>query len=72
MSKYCINKGDLKYQLYGTCIQLGNLNGGHYYSKCFNSNDNQWYKYNDLNIVKLTDDNILNDSPYCLFYVKRN
>lgn len=70
MSKYCINKGNYKYKLYGTCIQIGGLNGGHYYSKCFNKNDNQWYEYNDLNVTKITDDNILNDNPYCLFYYK--
>ena len=73
MSKYCINKkNNLIYDLYGICVQTGNLNSGHYYSKCFNYNDNQWYIYNDLDVKCISDNEILNDKPYCLFYIKRN
>ena len=74
MNDYCINSNEknLNYKLYGTCNQIGSLNGGHYYANCFNFHDNQWYNYNDSNISLISENEILDKNPYCLFYIREN
>ena len=58
-----------KYEpLYGTCVHLGGLNGGHYYSICKNKLDNCWRVYNDSNVSKINESEVFNNHPYCLFY----
>lgn len=75
MDNYCINyKNDiLEYDLHSLCIHSGSLGGGHYYAYCKNLNDNKWRQYNDTNVSKpLTEDDILKQKPYCLFYRRKN
>tara|TARA_B100000161_G_C33475301_1_gene379930 strand:- start:431 stop:901 length:471 start_codon:yes stop_codon:yes gene_type:complete len=71
LDKYCLNykKKSTKYELKGTCIHLGGLNGGHYYSICKNDIDGGWRVYNDSNISNVIDEKeVFNNHPYCLFY----
>tara|TARA_Y100000768_G_C23928685_1_gene658893 strand:+ start:291 stop:1286 length:996 start_codon:yes stop_codon:yes gene_type:complete len=74
MKNYCINnnKTDLSYTLYGLCIHKGDLNGGHYYAACRDDKDNLWRIHNDTNVNTINIRNVLNETPYCLFYIRDN
>ena len=65
---YTINyeKKSTTYSLESICIHDGNLNGGHYYAMC--KNNNKWYIYNDTNVSLTDEENVLNQTPYILFY----
>jgi ubiquitin carboxyl-terminal hydrolase 8 len=71
MSKYTINYNDnnTNYKLYGICCQSGHLQGGHYYSICYNKYDNKWRRYNDSQVSEINTSEVLSESPYCLFYM---
>tara|TARA_A100001015_G_scaffold289410_1_gene361260 strand:- start:892 stop:1887 length:996 start_codon:yes stop_codon:yes gene_type:complete len=70
LDKYKLNykKSSTEYKLQGTCIHLGGLNGGHYYSICKNNNDNRWRIYNDSQVSDVKESEVFNNHPYCLFY----
>lgn len=72
MKDYCFNikKYSTNYSLYGICIHSGGLGGGHYYAICRNDIDNTWYIYNDSSVQKTTIQHVLQQTPYCLFYVR--
>jgi len=71
MREYCINnKGNLKYKLSGICIHGGSLHGGHYYAMCKDYKENKWRVHNDTHIQDTTIEEVLKQSPYCLFYIK--
>lgn len=74
MKDYCFNikKYSTKYSLYGICIHNGSLGGGHYYAMCKNDKYNTWNIYNDTNVRKTSLQDVLNQTPYCLFYVRDN
>jgi len=70
LNDYCIQSNNKKtnYKLYGMCIHNGTLNYGHYYAICYNYKDDQWYKFNDEYISNISEEDLLNEKPYCLFY----
>lgn len=70
LNKYCIgyHKYKSKFELYGICNHVGNLNFGHYYAYC--KNGNNWYNFNDDSISMIDEDKIVNNNAYCLFYKK--
>ena len=69
MKKYCINKGKKHiYDLCGLCIHNGNLNGGHYYSICKDYTENEWRIHNDTHVSSISLEDVLKETPYCLFY----
>tara|TARA_Y100000817_G_scaffold123424_1_gene96630 strand:+ start:198 stop:1190 length:993 start_codon:yes stop_codon:yes gene_type:complete len=73
MDDYCINhKGNLNYTLSGICIHGGSLHGGHYYAMCKDYKKNKWRIHNDTQVTDTTIKNVLSQSPYCLFYIKKN
>ena len=73
MEKYCmnINKHKLHYNLYGICVHSGSLHGGHYYAMCKNIQTNEWNKHNDTFVSPVSIQDVLNENPYCLFYVRK-
>ncbi len=73
MEEYCmnINKDNLHYQLFGICVHSGSLHGGHYYAMCKNVQTNKWNKHNDTFVSSVDIQDVLNENPYCLFYVRR-
>ncbi len=73
MGDYCmnINKNKLNYRLSGICIHSGGLNGGHYYAMCKNYKTNEWNIHNDTNVSATTIQSVLQENPYCLFYVRK-
>ena len=71
MSDYCINKkGNLKYKLSGICIHGGSLHGGHYFAMCKDHKENKWRVHNDTHTKDTNIDDVLKQTPYCLFYIK--
>ena len=61
----------LKYKLVIRCIHGGNLHGGHYFAMCKDHKVNKWILAKGKNIVTDTNiDDVLKQTPYCLFYVK--
>lgn len=59
------------YDIFGICNHIGGVMGGHYTSFVKNY-DNQWLHYNDTNIEKVDNpDLIISPAAYCLFYRKR-
>ena len=72
LSKYCVgyNKYKSKFDLYGICNHTGGMNFGHYFSYC-KYKDGNWYEFNDSNITKISTEQIVTNSAYCLFYKKR-
>ena len=57
-----------KYELVGVICHYGtNDMGGHFIAYCKNSNNSQWYKYNDAIVTKISFTEITG-LPYVLFY----
>ena len=73
LSEYCIgyDKHKSHFNLFGICNHIGSSNGGHYYSYCKNQNG-KWYEFNDSNVKEISDDKLVTNNAYCLFYRKIN
>ena len=56
------------YLLKGTINHIGNLNSGHYF--CFIKIENEWFKFNDCNVEKISEMDFNSDSAYVLIYEK--
>lgn len=74
-SKYVegYNKESYVYDLYGICNHHGDENFGHYTSTVKTASS-KWYNFNDTNVkeVSIPQNEIVGNTPYCLFYRKRN
>ena len=68
MGRFCMNynESSTQYELCAISIQMGSLNGGHYIAIC--KDGDQWNVYNDTSVFKIELDELLQRSPYCLFY----
>jgi ubiquitin C-terminal hydrolase len=73
-SKYVegYNKESYVYDLYGICNHHGDENFGHYTSTVKTATS-KWYNFNDTNVkeVSIPQNEIVGNTPYCLFYRKR-
>lgn len=74
-SKYVegYNKESYVYDLYGICNHHGDETFGHYTSTVRTANS-KWYNFNDANVkevVSIGNDEIVGNTPYCLFYRKK-
>jgi len=57
-----------KYELVAIiCYYGSNYSGGHFIAYCKNSNDCQWYKFNDIMVTPISFNKIMG-LPYVLFY----
>lgn len=63
------------YDLYAVNYHTGNVNSGHYYSVIKNVISNEWYTYNDGNILKhpsfIVENALVNEHAYILFYHRK-
>ena len=68
---YPIDCNNTLYKLVGVINQIGTINGGHYYSYCYNANFKKWYNFNDEHVTEITEETVLNSkNAYILFYQK--
>ena len=58
------------YSLYAINYHSGTSQGGHYWSSCKNL-DKNWYLYNDSNVTKFQNNNLLSKDAYMLFYYRK-
>ena len=70
LTKYCVgyDKHKSKFSLFGIINHIGNINSGHYYSYC--KTDENWYKFDDTNVSRITKNKLITENVYCLFYKK--
>ena len=74
MSPYHVlnkHQGDIdKYELYGVINHYGHCGGGHYIASAKNFIENQWYTFDDCEVSKLKESEIVTRAAYVLFYKK--
>ena len=72
LSKYVkgYNKMSNIFDLYGVCNHSGGSNGGHYTANVRVANG-EWYNFNDTNVTKISDSQVLSPQAYCLFFRKK-
>ena len=58
------------YQLTGIIQHIGALGGGHYIAYCQNSQDFNWYEFNDSIVTEVSEREVLEKEAYILFYHK--
>ena len=70
LRKYCVgyDKNKSIFSLIGVCNHIGSINSGHYFSYC--KHKDNWYNYDDSNITKLKEEELVTKNAYCLFYKK--
>lgn len=72
LSKYVkgYNKMSNIFDLYGVCNHSGGAGGGHYTANVRVANG-EWYNFNDTNVTKISDSQVLSPQAYCLFFRKK-
>lgn len=60
------------YDLYAVCNHLGSMSAGHYIAVCKNPVDGLWYSYDDFRVAQIPQQDIVSNSAYLLFYVRRS
>ena len=72
MSNYVFgyNERNFVYTLFGICNHSGFVVGGHYTAVIKNQNG-KWYEYNDTIVTEVSEENLITNKAYCLFY-RRN
>ena len=68
----CGHKNENKYELYGMCKHIGDMEFGHYFAY-IKINGKQWYEFNDSKVKPFPEENISSfesSSAYILFYQK--
>ncbi|XP_019852485.1 PREDICTED: ubiquitin carboxyl-terminal hydrolase 31-like [Amphimedon queenslandica] len=61
------------YDLYSVCYHYGDMNRGHYTAHCLNPVNNQWYIFDDHRVLPVqSEDQLVSQNAYILFYVRRN
>lgn len=70
LQKYSDNNLDINYNLYAISNHTGSTNGGHYFSYC--KNGDKWYEYNDRIVMTMSNEQILTNGAYVLFYERKN
>lgn len=67
---------NIMYDLYGVIMHRGNMNYGHYVAFTKNSINDEWYHYDDSNVLHIPKDKIegaiQNNEAYVLFYKKKD
>ena len=72
LSKYILSKTNqgTKYDLIGVVNHYGGSSFGHYTAYCLNGN--QWIEYNDESVSKISENNVISNAAYVLFYKRNN
>ena len=60
------------YDLYAVCNHLGSMSRGHYTSYCKNPADGNWYMFDDSHVQPITEEQLITQGAYMLFYVRQS
>ena len=68
------NKSDINYtyELYAIVRHYGSYRGGHYVSYVKNIINDQWFQFDDSRVRPATEDRITDETPFILFYKRKN
>ncbi|CCF55856.1 hypothetical protein KAFR_0A04210 [Kazachstania africana CBS 2517] len=70
MKKYCHteeNNSSIIYELNGVISHIGTVNEGHYIAT-LKLDSNNWFKFNDSMVTSISEEEVLKDQAYLLFY----
>jgi ubiquitin carboxyl-terminal hydrolase 8 len=72
LCKYCVGyrKKSNVYDLMGVSNHVGSLQGGHYFAYC-RMDDGNWYNFNDTSVSRISENEVVTEKAYCLFYMKK-
>jgi len=65
-------KLSMEYDLFGVANHVGNTSLGHYYSYAKNPFTGLWYKYDDSLVTMISQNDIVTENAYVLFYRRKN
>ena len=75
-SKYNISESEKLYDLYAVIHHYGSFSGGHYVAYTKNPINNEWYLFDDTNVLHINNDlikdRIVSNDAYVLFYKKKD
>ena len=63
---------DNVYDLYAVCNHLGSMTRGHYTAYCRNPADGNWYMFDDVHVQPVTEEELITQGAYMLFYVRQS
>tara|TARA_Y100000389_G_scaffold153040_1_gene153187 strand:+ start:34050 stop:35072 length:1023 start_codon:yes stop_codon:yes gene_type:complete len=67
ISRFYMNKDNVKYEPFIIMNHSGNVLGGHY--TCYiKNNNNKWYEYNDAIVKEISKKKLLGNKNYCIIY----
>ena len=61
---------EIKYELYAISNHYGGMGFGHYTAYAKNPNENEWFDFDDSSVSKVTEDSVITDAAYNLFYLR--
>lgn len=50
------------YHLHSICVHQGGADSGHYISFCYDRNLKKWYKYNDIRVTEVPEEEVFKGS----------
>ena len=60
-----------KYELRSIANHIGSLGGGHYFAYSLHRDNKKWYCYNDSVVREVSEQDLVSEKAYCLFYEKK-
>ena len=75
MGPYVLDKstpgGECVYDLYAVSNHFGSLSGGHYTAFCKNPVYNKWFNFDDSDVGRASEADVVSKAAYVLFYKRR-
>ena len=70
-NKICEKNNNEIYELISSIAYYGNYRNGHYFAKCKDIKNNQWYQFSDEKYNKIYNQSIIDNNDIILFYKKK-
>ena len=61
-----------KYKLQCVVNHMGTMNSGHYFTYCLDEDSENWFKFDDSNVTRISSNSIVSTSAYLLFYIRED
>lgn len=70
ITNYCDHKETLcnNYNLFAISNHIGSIDNGHYFAYVKSLENNKWYSLNDTHISEITEEKLVTETAYILFY----